>query len=114
MVRLEAALQALGTPDFKDVLRSELLWQDALSRPLQLGLTYGTVALLDDVKISVLALEEGMTGPRIRAAVHYSSITTGCNCSDAPNPLSMMSEYVELLIDIDRATAEATVGLAPD
>lgn len=113
MVRLEAALQAMGNPDFKDVLRNELLRQDALSRPLQLGLTYGTVALLDKVNIDILALEEGLSGPRIRAAVHYSSITTGCSCSDEPNPLSMMSEYVELQIDIDRATAEAKVGLAP-
>jgi len=114
MTKLDAALLAWGRPDFKDILRDELLAQDALARPLQMGLTYGSVALLDDVKLGILALEEGAGGPRIRAAVHYSSITTGCNCSDDPNPLSPMSEYVELLIDIDRATAEAKVGLAPD
>lgn len=114
MTKLEAVLQAWGRPDFKDILRDDLLSQDALARPLQMGLTYGSVALLDEVKLGVLALDEGEGGLRIRAAVHYSSITTGCNCSDDPNPLSTMPEYVELLIDIDRATAEARVGLAPD
>lgn len=112
MIRLEAALHAWGTPEFKDLLLDELMRQDALSKLMQLGLTYGTVALLENVKLGILDRTEDGQTLRVTAGVHYSSITTGCNCIDDPSPLSEMPEYVDVLIVIDRATGEAKVSLA--
>ncbi|TQV61715.1 MAG: hypothetical protein FNT29_10835 [Halothiobacillaceae bacterium] len=114
MLRLEATLKAWDMPDFKTVLRDELVETRALERPMQLGLTYGTVALPEGLKFVVLEAHDDDTRIRIHGGVHYSSVTTGSNCIDAPSPLSEMPEYVEVDIVIDRATADATVSLAAD
>ncbi|MEW6765485.1 MAG: hypothetical protein AB1344_06840 [Pseudomonadota bacterium] len=114
MPNLSASLNTLDAPDFNRVLLDDLMRQGALARPLQQGLRYGSVALLEDVKLGIFECEMSDAALRIKVGVYYSSIITGCNCIDDPSPLSEMPEYVELFIDIDRATAGARVSLAPD
>lgn len=114
MLRLEATLKAWDMPDFKTVLGDELVETRALERPMQLGLTYGTVALPENLKFVVLDADDDDASIRIHGGVHYTSITTGCTCIDDPSPLSEMPEYVEVDIVIDRTTGDATVKLAAD
>ncbi|MEW6446342.1 MAG: hypothetical protein ACOZAQ_08295 [Pseudomonadota bacterium] len=114
MLKLDSSLAALNAPDFPLILLDELNRQDALSRPLQQGLTYGSVALLDKVKLGVLERREDERAVRIRIAAYYASLITGCNCIDDPSPLSELPEYAELSVEIDRVSGAASVALAKD
>jgi len=48
---------------------------------------------------------------RVKAGIFYEGVIGGCSCADDPTPDSALTEYCELLLEIDRATAAATVSL---
>ncbi|OGS91510.1 MAG: hypothetical protein A2Z95_09520 [Gallionellales bacterium GWA2_60_18] len=108
--RFDAALAAWGTPEFESVLKQELA-RAADALPLQRGLTVGsqvTDAPVTAVIHSVTTTEEVI---RVKAGIFYSSVIGGCSCADDPTPVGENTEYCELLLEIDRATAEVSVAL---
>ena len=48
---------------------------------------------------------------RAMAGIFYTGIIAGCSCADDPTPVNEESEYCEVQLDIDKATAETTVVL---
>ncbi len=111
MIRLDKSLHAWGTPDFADVLKREVAQLGADQLPLQQGLSVGssvTSAPLTVVINSVAGMEEVI---RVKAGIFYQSVIGGCSCDGDPTPISENTEYCEVQLDIDKATAVTTVVL---
>jgi len=50
----------------------------------------------------------------VKAGIFYKSIIAGCSCSDDPSPIDEVDEHCEVMIEIDKRSAEATITLLPD
>jgi hypothetical protein len=110
-IRLRQALAAWETPGFEDVLKKEVEALPPDQLPLQQGLSAGSHALDDKPSVMVIAVSETAAGIRAKLGIFYSSVVAGCSCADDPTPVSELSEYCQVQLDIDKATAEATVTL---
>jgi hypothetical protein len=111
MLRFEQSLQALGTPQFEDVLKHEIAQQDD-ALPLQQGLATGNYVA--DAPLTVIINSVAETGNafiQVRAGIFYQGVIGGCSCADDPSPASEINEYCEVQLDIDKATAVASVVL---
>lgn len=113
MLRLVKSLSAWATPRFTDVLKEELESLDALTLPLQQGLSQSSYAAEDEFQVMIISVAEGPGFIRAKTGVFYGGLIPGCSCSDDPTPASEYSEYCELQVDISKATAETTVMLLP-
>lgn len=111
-IRLPAALNAWNTPAFAATLKRELEGLGAGGLPLQQGLAASSVALDDAYEVMVIAAEDAPGAIRARVGVFYAGIVAGCSCADDPTPVEPQHEYCELLLAIDKATAETAVALA--
>lgn len=114
MIRLPESLQAWGTPSFEAVLKAEVERLDPWSLPLQDALRRSSH--VTDRPFQVRVITRGAADGRCRAriGVFYSGIIAGCSCADDPTPIDEISEYCEMQLDIDPASAEATVTLLDD
>ena len=111
MLQFSNALNAWGTPAFEKILKQEIVQMDAALLPLQQALaqsSYTDGAQRSVMIISMAAEEESV---RVKAGIFYSGIIAGCSCTDDPTPMSEISEYCEVQINIDKITAEATFTL---
>lgn len=114
MIKLPDVVAAWNSPDFAKVfiaviqrLRTEdLPLQQALERSSYVSESSRTVILLDSS-----AEDECI---RIKAGVFYTGIIAGSCCSDDPTPLCEETEYCEVLVEIDRQTAIASITLLPE
>ncbi|MDO8958488.1 MAG: hypothetical protein Q7U85_02010 [Rhodocyclaceae bacterium] len=110
-LKLHASLHSWGTPDFAATLKRELA-DHAAALPLQQALTT-TSAVADDA-IEVVFLDATADGNCIHAKVGIfcGGILAGCSCADDPTPIEPQTEYCEMLLVIDKATAETIIRLA--
>ena len=113
-IRLNKTIRAYRTVDFKNTIKQEIeaLGHDKL--PLQQALATGNYvsdAPYDVMINSVVELENLI---RVKASIFYQGILGGCSCTDDPTPASDINEYCEVVLDIDRSTAFATVLLVTE
>jgi len=114
MIQFTQALSAWGTSDFKTVVKQKIEQLSVNELPLQQGLTTGSHALDDDIQGMILNVQESEACIRVKAGIFYKSIIAGCGCADDPTPIDECNEFCEVLIEIDKASAEATITLLPD
>jgi hypothetical protein len=113
-IRLDKALRAWSTPAFAATLKQELEQLDTHRLPLQQGLSLSSWASDEHINAIILDVSEQPDRIRAKTGVFFTGIIPGCSCADDPTPMSDYTEYCELLIEIDKATAEATVTLLTD
>jgi len=111
MIHLPESLHAWGSPAFRETLKGELERLGAGQLPLQQGLSASSVALDDKFEVMVIGAVDEPGLIQIRVGVFFSGIVAGCSCADDPTPVEPQSEYCELLLALDKATAEAWVAL---
>lgn len=111
MIQLDKSLSLWGTPDFTEVLKQEIarLGQDQL--PLQQGLVTCNYVSEAPITVAIHNVTEVGNMIRVRAGIFYQGIMGGCSCTDDPTPASDINEYCEVVLDIDKSTALATVML---
>jgi len=114
MIRLTKALNAWGTPTFREVLKDEIQHIDAQALPLQQGLSKGSYVVDTPLDVMIISVSEGTHCLQAKAGIFFAGILTGCSCADDPTPVNEESEYCEVRFDIDKVTAETTVTLVPD
>lgn len=114
MIRLPRSLNAWGSPGFNDVLKHEIEQLDAAALPLQQGLARSSHVTDRPFQVMVIGVHEETGLIRVKAGIFYTGIIAGCSCADDPTPIDELNEYCVVQIDIDRATAEASVTLLPD
>ena len=113
-MKLPHSLAAWNTADFSKALQQEIEQTDPHALPLNAAMVHGSH--LGSRPIQAMLLHSGEQGDTIHAKVgiFYTSIIAGCNCSDDPTPVDENAEYCELLLHIDRQTAETKVQLISD
>ena len=111
MIRLTEALNAWGTPDFKDVLKKEIEQIDVGLLPLQQGLSTGSYAINGKFNVMIVGVSEAAGIIRVKARIFYSGIIAGCSCADDPTPVNEESEYCVVQLDINKQTADTMVAL---
>jgi hypothetical protein len=111
MLRLEHSLQAWGSPAFEAVLKQELASQ-AAELPLQQGLATGNYVADAPVTVLINSVAESGGTILVQAGIFYQGVIGGCSCADDPTPDSEINEYCEVRLEIDRASAVASVCLS--
>jgi hypothetical protein len=109
---LHDALAAWGTAGFDGELKRELQRLGAGALPLQQALTRTSSVAGDEIEIMVIVAAGDPHSIRVRIGVFYAGIVSGCSCADDPTPVEAQNEYCELLLTIDRETAETMVTAA--
>lgn len=112
MIHFPKALAAWQTPAFKTVMKAEIEALDADHLPLQQGLTQSSHARPETLSAMILGEDETAAFLSVRAGLFYRGIIAGCSCADDPTPVDEINEYCEVLIEIDRQTAAATISLS--
>jgi hypothetical protein len=111
MVHLPKTRDAWKTPGFDQILKGELEAIDASQLPLQQGLTLSSMVSPEPFSAIVIDKDENKEFIRCRVSIIYAGIIAGCSCADDPTPLDRQTEYCELLLEIDKESAETRVIL---
>jgi hypothetical protein len=111
MIRLDKALSAWGTPDFRTILKQEIAQLGVEHLPLQQGLANGNYVVAAPITVMINSVADMENVIRIKAGIFYQGVMGGCSCADDPTPTSESNEYCEVLLDIDKTTAIAMVAL---
>lgn len=110
MLRLEHTLRAWGTSGFEAALKQELA-QQAGELPLQQGLAGSSYVVDSPITVVINSAADIQGVIRVKAGIFYQGVIGGCSCADDPTPVNENIEYCEVLLDIDKATAETAVAL---
>lgn len=113
-MRLTNALKAWGTSQFNDVLKKEVEGLPVEQLPLQQGLSSSNYVLSDARNAMIITVAETAQVIRAKVGVFYSGILSGCSCADDPTPVEAQSEYCEVLLEIDKTTAETIATLVAE
>ena len=114
MTQFLNALSAWNTSTFNETLKHEIEQMNADSLPLQLGLSQGNYTNGANLGVIVMNVSDEVDFIRAKTGIFYTSIISGCSCADDPTPISELTEYCEVVFDIDKTTAETTVTLLQD
>ena len=114
MIRFHKALSAWGTPGFGDILKREIELLGADRLPLQQGLSISSHVTAEPITVMINNIAESEDVIRVRAGILYSGVISGCSCADDPTPVSENTEYCQIRLDIDKATAETRVTLVTE
>jgi hypothetical protein len=114
MMRLTEVLETWGTAQFVERLKRELEQMDGSQLPLQQGLSAGSYVYDSPRSAMIISVTDAQRSIRVRAGIFYSGVLAGCSCADDPTPVEAQPEYCEVLLEIDKATADTTVSLVTE
>lgn len=113
-IRLPDSLAAWRTSEFEEALKREVGRLPGEVLPLQSALTHGSYASDEVSGVTLLSTSESADTVIIKAGLHFTGVIAGCSCADDPTPNNETIEYCEVLIEIDRKSARASISLLPD
>jgi hypothetical protein len=114
MIRLPETLSAWATAGFNDTLRREVEALGHEQLPLQQGLARSSHVAAEPFGVRIIAVAEEPHCLVARLGILYAGIIAGCSCADDPTPVDSQTEYCEVRLVIDKATAEARFTLLED
>ena len=100
--------------DFKQSFKQEFALIEHKNLPLQQGLSLSSYVSNEKISAIIHNTDETENYIIVKSGVFYTGIIAGCSCSDDPTPLDTQNEYCDLMINIDKLSAEATVILITD
>jgi hypothetical protein len=104
MKKLSTSLGVWGSDAFAPTLKTEVEGLPPGALPLAEGTLRGGQVDDSDLAVTVIDFSEDAGWIRARVGVFFNEVVGGCSCGDEPEP---ETAYCELLVSIDRATAEA-------
>lgn len=114
MLALEKTLAAWQTSEFEAAFKREVEQLGVEDLPLQQGLSQGSYASDEQLKVIVIRVSDRQGKIQVKAGIFYTGIVPGCACSDDVAPDNEYAEYCEVLFTIDMQTADSTVSLLAD
>ena len=111
MIWLPETVSAWGAASFADISKAELERLDPQLLPLQKGLSQGSSVSAKEFGVMILGVSEEAEVLHMKTGIFYASVLTGCHCADDPTPIDELIEYCEVLFEIQKRTACATVTL---
>ena len=109
--RLPESVAAWGSEAFERVLKRELGALDPALLPLQQGMSLGSQVVDEPRSVLLLDRAEAHGRLQLKVGLFFTSVIAGCNCADDPTPVEGQTEYCELLVSVDTATAAAVFQL---
>ena len=79
--------------------------------PLQQALSHGNFANTDNLDIMILSITDDKSTIQAKVGIFFTSIISGCQCSDDPTPINEENEYCELMLNINKNTSTSTITL---
>jgi hypothetical protein len=106
MLKFPNALQDWNSNSFKQTLKNEIENLKPGSLPLEQGISQG--GYIDDKNITATILSASDNDATISAkiGIFFTEIVGGCNCNDDPVEINA---YCEMIINIDKTTAETNI-----
>lgn len=114
MIQLFKSRAAWGTPAFNETLKQELQQLDPAQLPLQQGLSRTSYATDSPHTAVIMGVADDAHFIRAKVGIFYAGIIAGCSCADDPTPVTEETEFCEVLVAIDKVTADARVTLLDD
>ncbi|WP_024851258.1 hypothetical protein [Hydrogenovibrio kuenenii] len=111
MMKLLHVLTAWNTPDFKNVLNTELQQLEKSQLPLQQGLAVSNRVADSDISFMLLNAEETEQALLLTVLVFYNGIVAGDCCADDPTPVCEQPEQCTLRLTIYKPNGEVEVTL---
>ncbi|MCG7870881.1 MAG: hypothetical protein JAZ11_02115 [Candidatus Thiodiazotropha lotti] len=108
MILLPNSRDAWKTDQFNETLKQELESVDPVSLPLQQHLALSSYVSDEPFSVMVIQSHEETRAILAKVGIIYSGVEAGCNCADDPTPIETQPEYCEVIMSIDKASAEAT------
>ena len=104
MIKLTASLSDWGRESFAQTLKAEVEGLSKGTLPLEKATTQG--GYVDESNISATVFDFADKGNHVQAkvGVFFNEIVGGCSCGDDP---IVVNAYCEILVSIDKKTAEA-------
>ena len=110
-MKLKRAVQAWGSPAFRDELKAELETLGVNDLPLQRALSSGNYVLDQKPMAMINAVEEHDGAIVARVGLFFAGMDVGSCCVNDPTPVEPHDEYCELRLSIDPATGDTRVTL---
>ena len=114
MIKLSKTAKAFGTDEFKKIAKDEIQAINPSLLPLQQGLSLSSYVSNNAFNVVILNTSENIDVFQIKSGIFYTGIIAGCSCSDDPTPSDEQNEYCEILLNINKTTAETTITLLDD
>ena len=104
---LKRTLETWQQDSFVETLNSELNQLRPGDIPLHQCLARGSHVADDQAcRFMLINGQEDTQSIKLKVGVFFNSVIAGCACADDPTPMDTCSEYGELLIIIDKQTAQ--------
>ena len=114
MIQLAKTVQAWGAPEFEEIFKQEIQALDMHLLPLQAGLSQSSYVSDEAIKVILIDTVDKQDKLSIKAGIFYSGIIAGSCCADDPTPDNHQTEYCDVIIELDKASANATINLLAD
>ncbi|MES9860558.1 MAG: hypothetical protein ABW157_03180 [Candidatus Thiodiazotropha sp. LLP2] len=114
MILLSKTRDAWQSSYFNETLKHELEAVDTNKLPLQQGLKLSSIVSEEPFNVMVMKCHDDESTIQVKVAIIYSGIEAGCNCADDPTPISTQPEYCEIMLSIDKISAETFVNYIQD
>ena len=111
MPQFSQSIDSFGTNNFTTHLKQEFAAVDQTVLPLHHATTQGGIVDDKHIAISVLNSVEKEKTIEVKVSVFFDEIVGGCSCGDPP---MKVNNYCEMLVEINKKTAEATFILLSD
>ncbi len=104
------AIQQWRSGAFEKALKNELENTQSHALPLEKGTSQGGYVDDSNISVTVLNHEDRENKIQVKVGIFFTEVITGCGCGDDPMPVNA---YCEMLISIDKMTAEAIFEVIP-
>ena len=106
MLKFPVAVSSWASDSFKQTLKSEIESLKTGSLPLQNGISQGGYVDDSNITATILSASDDHSVIRAKVGIFFTEIVGGCNCNDDPVEINA---YCEIIINIDKATANADI-----
>lgn len=113
-ILLPLSVKAWNTADFNDTFKQEFSSLDPHKLPLQAGLQNSSYISEEAFSPVILQTSGNKHQIDLKVGIFYTGIIAGCSCADDPSPMDTQNEYCEILLTLNRKTAQADISLNPD
>lgn len=108
---MQKSVNAWNSKLFCDVLKQEICALEPDALPLQQGLSHSSYAIADKLSVTILNIQDDTDFIIVKAGLFYTGVVAGCNCADDPTPVDENNEYCEIVLQLNKKTADAIINL---
>ena len=110
-MKLIRAIQAWGTPHFRDELTAEIACMGVTEWPLQQALRSGNYVLDQPPTVMINGVDENGEAIVVRVGLFFAVADAGSCCNGDPSQVEPHEEYCVVQLTVDRSTGETRVEL---